>query len=1330
MIQNQSSATTYIIQLTDDITIDPIAVTYTSNVSGSTYVCIDMNGHTLTINDSESEYGLKFINTNRSVTIQIINGNLFDNHSGNGYGSIVCEGNATYTSSLSIESTDLTLGGSSDSASPNAAVCSNGVNVHLREGTTIANSAGDSGYLVGIHFANELRSANFYIYDDSSVMVTGPGVLSDGTNGTSMYIYCGSVTSTQSTAIIQNTGTFYLGRSTEGTSGHLDGVVYGLQTGSTTFYSYGGSISGETSAINHTEGVFTRATFISGLFSSDITSMIPGEYESIAVEGGYTLNYTGADAPAEVDGVRYSTIGNALSAVNMSGDKTPTLTFLTDINNWSPTFSHDVIVDLNGKDWTVNTSITIDGAEVELRGAGTITNTYLAVRIYGTDDPAAIGYSTLTVGKDVTFTGGGTISVQNSSHENTNYGVEIDFNGKIFGSGDTHLITILGTTTATEGNVPHITIGESAVIESKDDVGIYGAGYGIWDVYGTVTGATAIEMRAGVLNVYEGATVSGGNTFSMPTEHEEPGTTSNGGAGILISQHTTNLPIRINVYGGELSGAYALYETDIQDDTTEGVRISLIDGDFTSTSSEASATPIHSDHVIDFIRGGTYKVGNNAVSDESLEDYISTGYDLNSNGEVATAADSAIVQIVGGNTYPNFTDAIADAEDSDVLEVIATDDSVTMIENLHTGGKNLEIDLNGHVLDFGNTYRLLATNLAGSLSIYGNGTMKFSHYSPIQVYGCTLSLDDCVIDTYGDFQGSTYTTGPLMVSMFGSTDPTAENYSNLVVGPNCVFKYTSETADYGAYAVVVLDNNTNMAYGVTVDFEGQMIGYISTAFYINGTVNQIEGNVPTIRIAMPMDEEHKVNGGIYAAGYGKWTIESAYFEFGTPLSIKSGQFEIIDGIFQATGEYNDPAAANSNGSEDTGSALNITTNDDYAGNVDVVVKGGKFTSNNAYAVYEGIAVDTDNNPAASESTAAIQIIDGTFEGNPERGDVMLSEAKNKNVIEGGKFSSDVTEYCAPGLMATEDEDGNFEIVDALTPDVTVSYSPISPSEGQDITVTVTVSNIPEGTEITYTWNGDSKTVTDTTKTYTVPYGKTETQTLNVSFTAYGNPYSETWERSFFGDHTVTVTFPDASGMADQQFTVRDGETFAVLPSEITSVPDGILVTGFDYKSQPVTSDITIKAICALVSPTVSYTIDYHDGYSLVNVTYSHVLGDNVIYAMVMFDSYGVEFRPDGNTFRIVNSGTYTLQVSCVHVSDENISGIYSVDIPIEVESDPGIVNPPFIPGDDDDVYVPPTVVVDESSSDDNDAVKIAACAAAAVAAAILAVLAIALYRKD
>lgn len=63
----------------------------------------------------------------------------------------------------------------------------------------------------------------------------------------------------------------------------------------------------------------------------------------------------------------------------------------------------------------------------------------------------------------------------------------------------------------------------------------------------------------------------------------------------------------------------------------------------------------------------------------------------------------------------------------------------------------------------------------------------------------------------------------------------------------------------------------------------------------------------------------------------------------------------------------------------------------------------------------------------------------------------------------------------------------------------------------------------------------------------------------------------------------------------------------------------------------------------------------------------------------------------------------------------------------EPEPDPF---PPFIPGDDDDVYIPPTVVVDQSSADDDKSVKIAACAAAAVAAAILAVLAIALYRKD
>ena len=102
-------------------------------------------------------------------------------------------------------------------------------------------------------------------------------------------------------------------------------------------------------------------------------------------------------------------------------------------------------------------------------------------------------------------------------------------------------------------------------VNSPDDIGIALNGDATLNVYdgAKVKSAlgTGIEVRAGNLNVY-GGTIEGAGAFSCTPNGS--GTTSTG-CGIAVVQHTTKLPINVNITGGTITGsAYGLYENNIQ----------------------------------------------------------------------------------------------------------------------------------------------------------------------------------------------------------------------------------------------------------------------------------------------------------------------------------------------------------------------------------------------------------------------------------------------------------------------------------------------------------------------------------------------------------------------------------------------------------------------------------------------------------------------------------------------------------------------------------------------------------------------------------------------
>ena len=130
--------------------------------------------------------------------------------------------------------------------------------------------------------------------------------------------------------------------------------------------------------------------------------------------------------------------------------------------------------------------------------------------------------------------------------------------------------------------------------------GMYLAGYGTTKFSiknSTISGSTGIEIRAGKLNV-DNSTITGNGTFKC--ESNSSGTTTDG-VGIAIAQHTTKLPIDVTISGGNISGTYAVYESDPENNGTEytkDVKLSITGGNFTGSISSVD--------VKNFITGGYF----------------------------------------------------------------------------------------------------------------------------------------------------------------------------------------------------------------------------------------------------------------------------------------------------------------------------------------------------------------------------------------------------------------------------------------------------------------------------------------------------------------------------------------------------------------------------------------------------------------------------------------------------------------------------------------------------------------------------------------------------
>ncbi|WP_368043643.1 hypothetical protein, partial [uncultured Flavonifractor sp.] len=376
-------------------------------------------------------------------------------------------------------------------------------------------------------------------------------------------------------------------------------------------------------------------------------------------------------AVAEINGVGYTSLSAALTAAR-DGDTVTLLKSSTGNTKVKIQDGRKITLNMNGFDagFIKNNNISIYHGGLDITGSGKLYEEepyYAPVVIYGSNDPKASGYTTVTVGKDVTLEGwaGLFIDKLNANNGGTNaFGIEATVYGTLHSVKDTagaggHALYVQGTITATEGNVPRIVL-DGATLKTELGNGMYLAGYAETTITDSVIdssseGSTGIELRAGKLTINGDTQVKGG-TGEFTVDPNGNGSTT-GNVAMAVVQHTTKLPTSVTINGGTFTGGAALFEQNAQNNEEEAVAkisVAVYGGTFQGT--------VHSQNKTDFIAGGTF-------SGDVNDDYIVPGMEQDENGKIVIDTDTAVAEI-NGVGYTSLDAALAAAKDGDTIKLL------------------------------------------------------------------------------------------------------------------------------------------------------------------------------------------------------------------------------------------------------------------------------------------------------------------------------------------------------------------------------------------------------------------------------------------------------------------------------------------------------------------------------------------------------------------------------------------------------------------------------------------------------------------------------------
>lgn len=181
-------------------------------------------------------------------------------------------------------------------------------------------------------------------------------------------------------------------------------------------------------------------------------------------------------------------------------------------------------------------------------------------------------------------------------------------------------------------------------------------------------GDTALELRAGNLTINGGKFVARGKPEATSTAHGNGSTTF--GAAVAIAQHTTQLPIKVEINGGTFEGYTPFYQANPEEnpqDALDRIELKINGGTFTPTNGGTQA--VYSQNFKGFIAGGTFN-------------------------DAAQAADYMAVAKVGDKLYGDLQKAFSEAEDGATV-VLLKDVEINATVEVK---KNLTLNLNGKTI--------------------------------------------------------------------------------------------------------------------------------------------------------------------------------------------------------------------------------------------------------------------------------------------------------------------------------------------------------------------------------------------------------------------------------------------------------------------------------------------------------------------------------------------------------------------------------------------------------------------------------------------------------
>ncbi len=241
-----------------------------------------------------------------------------------------------------------------------------------------------------------------------------------------------------------------------------------------------------------------------------------------------------------------------------------------------------------------NATVSVENITMELQGIDPANS--IVVQLGGASDS-----------NHFTLKKSATIDAQNSSGIVVLDHVKdstVDIEGKIKAS--IMGITINGNNKDTE-DYPTITISDTAEI-TGDGIGIYGAGYGVWNITGaTIDCGTGLSVRSGKFDITD-ATIKGNSEYDASTP-ASGGTNQSGDAIDIVTSHSGS-------YAGQI-------EIHISGDTTvssqEGFAIREFGVDSGNADSTAAATKSLKSISIE---DGTFdgKLGSVSITDEEFEE--------------------------------------------------------------------------------------------------------------------------------------------------------------------------------------------------------------------------------------------------------------------------------------------------------------------------------------------------------------------------------------------------------------------------------------------------------------------------------------------------------------------------------------------------------------------------------------------------------------------------------------------------------------------------------------------------------------------------------------